>query len=177
MYPMELPELFRQEPTHHLRPHDELPQPMAYREERCSLLRCHPLACRVFLTESYFLDLADRAAIVDPHHFLLWTNYPTTEVGGPDDKLDLHCLPEFFRCFPTHGLRETLALFYASRHALPLPCGKVFLFRALEEKVLPVRVAPYERANHCTKTTDSHGETTPVEKKLPNAMSVSQRIW
>ena len=149
---MELPELFRQEPTHHLRPHNELPQPMAYREEPFRLLRRHPLACRVFLTESYLLPLSDRAAIVYPHHFLLWTDHPTIEVGGTDDKLDLHCLPELFQRFPTHSLRETLALFDASRHALPLPCGKVLLFRALEEQVPPVRLAPYERTDHCTKT-------------------------
>ena len=43
--PMELPELFRQEPAHDLRSHDELPQPMASREEPFSLLRRHPLAC------------------------------------------------------------------------------------------------------------------------------------
>ena len=93
---MELPELFRQKPTHHLRPLDELPQPMAYREESRSLLRRHPLACRVFLTQSYLLHLADRAAIVYPHHFLLWTDHPTIEVGGTNDTLDLYCLPELF---------------------------------------------------------------------------------
>ena len=51
--PMELPELFRQEPAHHLRPHNELPQPMAYRKEPFSLVRRHPLAGRMFVTESY----------------------------------------------------------------------------------------------------------------------------
>src|SRR5882672_2158868 len=51
--PIERPELFRQELTHHLRPHNECPQPMAYREEPFRLLRRHPLAGRVFLTESY----------------------------------------------------------------------------------------------------------------------------
>ena len=93
---MELPELFRQEPTHNIRPLDELPQPMAYREESRSLLRRHPLACRVFLTQSYLLHLPDRAAIVYPHHFLLWTDHPTIEVGGTNDTLDLYCLPELF---------------------------------------------------------------------------------
>jgi hypothetical protein len=29
-------------------------------------------------------------------------------------------------------------------------------------------LAPYQRADHCTKTTDSHRKTTPMEKKLPN---------
>jgi hypothetical protein len=43
--PMELAELFRQEPTHHLRPHNEFSQPMAYGEEPFRLLRRHPLAC------------------------------------------------------------------------------------------------------------------------------------
>jgi hypothetical protein len=166
--PMELPERFRQEPTHHLRPPDELPQPMADREESCRLVRRHPLAGRVFWAESYLLPLTDRTAIVDPHHFLLWTDRPTIEVGGPDDKLDLDGLPELFQGFSTHGLRETLALFDASGHALPLPGGKVLLCRALEEQVPPVRVAPDECANHCSKTTDSHGETSPVEKKVPN---------
>src|SRR5262249_23058373 len=167
--PMELSELFRQKPTHYLRPHDELPQPMAYREEPFSLLRRHPLACRVFMTELYLLYLSDRAAIVYPDHFLLRTNHPTIEVSRTNNKLDLHCLPEFFQGFPTHGIRETLALFYASRHALPLPCGKVLMFRAQQEKVPSIRLAPYEYTNHCTKTTDSHGKTTPVEKKLLNA--------
>jgi hypothetical protein len=106
---------------------------------------------------------------VYPHHFLLWTNTPAIEVGRTDDKLDLYCLPKLFQGFPTHGRRETLALFDASRHALPLPRGKVLLFRALEEKVPAVRLAPYECTNHCTKTTHSHGETSPVAKKLPNA--------
>ncbi len=141
---MELQEFFRQEPTYHLRPPDEFPQPMAYREERFSLLRCHSLTCRVFLTDAYLLPLSDRAAIVDPHHFLLWTDHPTIEVGRTDDKLDLHGLPEFFRCLPTHRLRETLALFDASCHAFPLPCGKVLLCRALEEQVPAVRLTPYE---------------------------------
>ena len=99
------------------------------------LLRRHPLACRVFLTESYLVYLSDRAAIVHPHHFLLCTDHPTIEVGRAHNKLDLHCLPEFFRRFPTHGLRETLALFDASRHALPLSCGKILLCRALEEQI------------------------------------------
>jgi hypothetical protein len=122
----------------------------------------------VFLTELYLVQLSDRAAIVDPHHFLLWTGHSTIEVGRRNNKLDLHGLPEFFRDFPTHGLRETLTLFDASRHAFPLPCRKVLLFRALEEQVLPVRLAPYERADHGTKTADSHGGTTPVEKTLSN---------
>jgi hypothetical protein len=141
---------------------------MADREEPFCLVRRHPLAGSVFWTESYLLHFTDRAAIVYPEHFLLGTDHPTIEVGGTDDKLDLYGLPELFRCFSTHGLRETLALFDTSGHALPLPCGKVLLCRALEEQVLPVRVAPYECADHCPKTTDSHGETTPVEKKLPN---------
>jgi hypothetical protein len=166
---MELPDLFRQEPTHYLRPHDELPQPMAYREKPFCLLRRHPLVCRVFMTELYLLHLGNRAAIVYPHHFLLWTDNSTIEVGRTNNKFDLHCLPKFFQDFPTRGLRETLTLFDASRHALPLPCGKVLLLRALQEKVPPVRLAPYERADHCTKTTDSHGKTAPVEKKLSNA--------
>jgi len=142
---------------------------MAYREKPFCLLRRHPLVCRVFMTELYLLHLGDRAAIVYPHHFLLWTDNSTIEVGRTNNKFDLHCLPKFFQDFPTRGLRETLTLFDASRHALPLPCGKVLLLRALQEKVPPVRLAPYERADHCTKTTDSHGRTTPVEKKLPNA--------
>ena len=146
------------------------PQPMADREEPCRLVRRHPLAGRVFWTESYLLHLTDRITIMYPDHFLLWTDHPTIEVGGPDDTLDLYGLPELFRGFSTHGRRETLALFDTSCHALPLPCGKVLLFRALEEQGPPVRVAPYECADHCTKTTDSHGETTPVEKKLPNSL-------
>ena len=36
---MELSEFFRQEPTHHLCPHDKLPQPMAYREELCEFIK------------------------------------------------------------------------------------------------------------------------------------------
>jgi len=154
--PMELAEFFRQEPTHHLRPHNEFSQPMAYREEPFRLVRRHPLACCVFLTESYLLHFSDRAAIVYPHHFLLWTNTPAIEVGRADDKLDLYCLPKLFQGFPTQGLRKAFALFDAPRHALPLPCGKVLLFRALEEKVPAVRLAPHECTNHCTKTTHSH---------------------
>jgi hypothetical protein len=69
---------------------------MAYREEPFSLLRRHPLACRVFMAELYLLHLSNRAAIVYPDHFLLWTDYPTIEVGRTNNKLDLHCLPEFF---------------------------------------------------------------------------------
>jgi hypothetical protein len=76
---MELPERFRQEPTHHLRPPDELPQPMADREEPFCPVRRHPLAGSVFWTESYLLHFTDRAAIVDPDHFLLWTDHPTIE--------------------------------------------------------------------------------------------------
>ena len=86
---MELPERVRQEPPYHLRPPDKLPQPMAGREEPGRLVRRHPLAGRVFWTEAYLLRLTDRAAIMDPHHFVLWADLPTIEVGGPNDKLDL----------------------------------------------------------------------------------------
>lgn len=58
----------------------------------------------MFLTELDLVQLSDRAAIVHPHHFLLWTDHPTIEVGRPNNKLDLHWLPEFFGDFPTHGL-------------------------------------------------------------------------
>ena len=165
--PMELPERFRQEPTHHLRPPDELPQPMADREEPCRLVCRHPLAGSVFWTEASLLPLTDRAALMDPHHFVLWADLPTREVGGPEDTLDLYSLPEFFCGFSTHGRRETLTLFDASGHALPLPGGKILLCRALEEQGPPVRVAPDECTDHCTKTTDSHRETTPVKTTLP----------
>src|SRR5438132_9447119 len=97
--PMELPERFRQESTYRLRPPDELPQPMADWEEPFRLVRCHPLAGSVFWAESYLLPLTDRAAIMDPNHFLFWTDHSAIEVGGPDDTLDLDGLPEFFRGF------------------------------------------------------------------------------
>ena len=74
---------------------------MADREEPCRLVRRHPLAGSVFWTESYLLPLTEPATRTYPHHFVLWADHPTIEVGGPDDKLDLDGLPEPFCGFST----------------------------------------------------------------------------